>query len=322
MMQEAIQNLPKQFEVELEIAYREEWKPYERFCVVGMGGSALAADLLKTLKPSLDILVHKDYGLPVLKRDQWVDRAVIASSYSGNTEEALSAFQEAQTKGLPLGVISVGGKLLELAKKHDVPYVEIPDTGIQPRSALGFMLMGLLKLVGEEELHEKAQVLSRQLHPEEFKEAGKTLANRLQGKIPVIYSSLLNAPVAYNWKIKLNESAKIPAFTNVFPELNHNEMNGFDVIENTRMLSERFAFIFLKDASDSQKIKKRMDVLQKLYEARGLRVELLELQGYSPLYKIFSSLLLADWTAYFTAHEYGTEPEQVPLVEEFKKLIA
>ncbi|MDO8470847.1 MAG: bifunctional phosphoglucose/phosphomannose isomerase, partial [bacterium] len=321
MIKEAIQNFPKQFEVELEVGNKEEWKQHERFCVVGMGGSHLSADLLKRLRPSLDLIIHEDYGLPELPEGQWEHRLVILSSYSGNTEEVLDAFSKARERDLPVAVLSIGGKLLELARKHDVPYVEIPNTGILPRMATGFMLLALLKLIADEELYEKAKVLARQLKPAELEEEGSALAKRLFGKVPVIYASRKNVSVAYNWKIKFNESSKIPAFINVFPELNHNEMTGFDVAESTRSLSERTAFIFLRDDNDHSQIKKRMDVLRNLYAKRGLQVEEIHFQGSSDLYRVFSSLLLADWTAYYTSQLYGTEPEQVPMVEEFKKLI-
>jgi len=151
---------------------------------------------------------------------------------------------------------------------------------------------------------------------------GKALAYRIKGKVPVVYSSSENAPIAYNWKIKLNETGKIPAFMNVLPELNHNEMNGFDVHPSTRPLSRVFHFLLLKDKNDNEHVQKRMEVLASLYEARKLPVMTLELKGKTVLEKIFSSLLLADWLAYHTATLYKVDPEQVPLVEEFKKLIA
>ncbi|MBI4272789.1 hypothetical protein HY621_02980, partial [Candidatus Uhrbacteria bacterium] len=108
---------------------------------------------------------------------------------------------------------------------------------------------------------------------------------------------------------------------NVLPELNHNEMTGFDVKETSRQLSEKFFFIFLKDHTDHPRIQKRMDILERLYQDRGLPVRVIDLEGVHPFYKIFSCLVLADWTAIYTAEQYGLESEQVPMVEEFKKLV-
>jgi len=98
-------------------------------------------------------------------------------------------------------------------------------------------------------------------------------------------------------------------------------MTGYDVIESTKGLSEKIAFVFLQDSQDDERIRKRMDVVEKQYKERGLQVEVLELEGQGLPERIFSSLVLADWTAWYTAKLYGTEPEQVPMIEEFKKLI-
>jgi glucose/mannose-6-phosphate isomerase len=150
---------------------------------------------------------------------------------------------------------------------------------------------------------------------------GRELASRLNGKVPLIYSSEANYSIAYNWKIKFNETGKIPAFYNVVPELNHNEMNGFDVVDRTRELSANFNFIFLRDSDDYSQIQKRFDVLKKLYTSRGLGVIEVPLSGTNPIEKMVRSLALADWTAVAIAEQYGLESEQVPMVEEFKRLI-
>ena len=105
------------------------------------------------------------------------------------------------------------------------------------------------------------------------------------------------------------------------PELNHNEMTGLDVVDSTRALSQNFYFLFLKDKYDHPQVTKRMEVMEKLYKGRGLKVETIELSGQDHFHKIFSSLLLADWTSYFLAISYGVDSENVPMVEEFKKLI-
>ena len=121
--------------------------------------------------------------------------------------------------------------------------------------------------------------------------------------------------------MKFNEDTKIPAFYNIFPELNHNEMNGFDVVPATKNLSDKFHFIFLRDKNDHPQISKRMKILEKLYQKRKLAVTVLELKGKNIWEKIFSNLILADFTAFYLAKSYDIAPEPVPMVEEFKKLI-
>jgi len=319
-MYEAIKNFNKQFLYEPEIKNQENFVKKSGLVVIGMGGSALAPLLLKTWKPELDIIIHRDYGLPEFLGD-FIDKLVILSSYSGNTEEVVDAFKKAKAENLNMAIISTGGKLLSLAKENNVPYIELPNTGIQPRLALGLSIKAFLKFIGEEDELKKTSALATTLNPSDYENDGKMLAQKIKNHIPVIYSSNNNSSIIYNWKIKLNETGKIPAFHNVFPELNHNEMTGFDIKDSTRELSSKFYFIILKDEKDNPEILKRMTVLEKLFKDRNFQVEEIELMGKDTWHKIFSSLILADWTAYYTALEYGLEPEQVPMVEEFKKLI-
>lgn len=319
-MQEAILNFPKQFGYTPKIENLKKLKKTKNFIVLGMGGSHLAADLIRVYNPALSLHIHSDYGLPAMDAKFLKQNLIIASSYSGNTEEVIEGLELARKQKLPVAVLAVGGKLIELAKKYGLPYVQMPHTGIQPRSALGFSLLGMLALMGEKKALSEARAVSA-LRFTSLQGDGKRLAKRLEGKVPVIYTSRKNMAIAYNWKIKLNETGKIPAFYNIFPELNHNEMTGFDVKPASKKLSEKFYFLFLKDATDHPQNQKRMKVIAKLYKDRGLPVEILELTGKNPWVKIFSSLLLADWTAVSIADMYGLESEQVPMVEEFKKLI-
>ena len=319
-MEEAIKNFPKQFEYEPEIQNGDKIAGFESTVIGGMGGSGLVVGILRALKDDLDVAAHHEYGLPTFLEHDKEKRLFVAISYSGNTEETLDFFDEALKRNLNVSAISTGGKLLEKAEKEGVPYIKLPDTGIQPRMALGFMIRAVLKLLGEENLFEEAGKLSKTLD-ENQKDNGKKLADALAGKIPIIYSSRRNQTLAYNWKIKFNETGKIPSFYNTFPELNHNEMTGFDVKDKTKGLSENTHVIILKDSDDDKRIVKRMEVLKKLYEDRGLSVTALDIDGGTRGEKIFNSLILADWTAYFTAKEYGVEPEEVPMIEEFKKLI-
>jgi|SRR3989344_1484261 len=319
-MRETIAGFNKQFEYEPEIKNPDKLGKYKKFVVCGMGGSNLSPALAKIINPELDIVLHRDYGLP--KPEAYADGTlIIACSYSGGTEEVLDAAEHAIKEKLPLAAIAVGGKLLELAREYSLPYIEMPKTGIQPRSALGYSLCALLKIIGDEKTLRESKKLAHTLEPSDFEDVGKALAQRLHGFVPVIYSSTRNLIIAYNWKTKFNETGKIPAFYNIFPELNHDEMNGFDVRSSTSGLMQNFHFLFLRDGEDSPRIIKRMEVLEKLLLQRQLPVEIIDMKGSSVLYKIFSVLILADWTTYYTAEGYGVEPEQVPMVEEFKRLI-
>lgn len=321
-MYKVIKNFSSQFAYEPVVENSGRLGKYKKFVVVGMGGSNLTTGLLQLWKPELAMVIHLDYGLPMLSAEIWKETLVIASSYSGNTEEPLDGFKVAGEKGLARAAISVGGKLLEEAKKEGVPYIQLPDTGIQPRSAAGFSFLALLTIMGEKESLEEARSLHLSLHPEDYEDAGQEFAEKLKGFIPLIYASSRNEALAHNWKVRFNETAKIPAFYNIFPELNHNEMTGFDIQNSTQLLSQNFLVIILKDKEDHPRIQKRMEMTAELYKQRGLPVEFLEISGKSKLLKIFSSLILADWVAYYMAEQYGVEAEEVPMVEEFKKMMA
>lgn len=321
MFDDAIESFPKQFEYEPEVVNLSELKKFSSFVVVGMGGSCLAAKVLKSVNPFLNIAIHSDYGLPVVYKKILENTLIVLSSYSGNTAEVLDAYDIAKASGLNLAVITVGGKLLEKAKIDNAPYIQMPDTGIQPRFALGFSARALLKIMGEENMLREVGELSESLKPEDLKEPARDLAERLFGFTPVIYSSSRNFSLVYNWKIIFNETVKIPAFCNIFPELNHNELEGFDVAENTKQLSENFYFLILKEAEDDMRIKKRMDVLTELYKDKKLKIETLELRGQNIFHKFFTSILLAERTAYYLAEKYAVDPEKTMMIEKFKKLI-
>lgn len=322
MIVDDIKNYGRQFEYEPMVQNAGKLKKYKKFVVCGMGGSHLAADILKAWHPELDVVIWPSYGLPPLRDQDLKERLIIASSYSGNTEETIDAFNAARTKKFPLAVLAARGKLIALAEKHKIPYVQIADFHQQPRMATGLGLMGLLALMGERTWLGEAKQLKNMLSPGREEHRGKDLAKRLHGNIPMVYASFRNAALAHNWKIKLNETGKIPAFDNAVPELNHNEMTGFDAKGPTLSLSRNFHFVFLKDGSDDRRIMKRMSAMEKLFKDRGFPSEVVLLQGKTELQKIFHALLLGDWVAYHTARLYGVDAEPVPMVEEFKKMIS
>jgi len=320
-MKNAINECAKQFAYEPEIQNVDAFKPAENIVVNGMGGSHLAADIIGMVQPVRDFHVVSDYGMSVFSEERMRDHLFIASSYSGNTEEAISFAHSVHEHRLNLAIIAVKGELIDFAIQNHIAYVQLPDTGIQPRSALGFSLLGLARLINDEVLLKDIHHLGDVLNPSAWEKQGTELAGVLKDSVPVIYASSRNRTIAYNWKIKCNETGKIPAFYNVFPELNHNEMNGFDVQTSNRHLSEQFHFLFITDDTGDSRIEKRMHITKKLYTDRKLAVTEVPLEGQAHLERTFNSLLLADWTALAIAEQYGTESEEVPMVEEFKKLI-
>ena len=302
------------------------------FIVCGMGGSNLAAGIIKSWKPKSDIIIHRDYGLPEMEEVELKNRLIILSSYSGTTEETISAFTEAQSRGLSALVITTGGRLLELAQESKTPYIQMPKTVGNPRFAIGYSIKATLKAMGEESIIDDVSHWAESF-TDGCEQAGKELADKLQDKMPLIYSSGNNAGLARYWKISFNETAKLPAFYNFLPELNHNEMVGFSsnpALEKDDKETfgqwpvlfkggDKFAFVFLNDPDDEPRIQKRMVATQRVFEDRGFTVLNVDLTGPSLWHKSFAGILTAMWTSYFFAEYYGVDPEDISMIEEFKK---
>lgn len=320
-MRQAILDFPKQFLFKPKIEQPRKARRYRRFVVAGMGGSALPGMLLAQECPDMPITIHRNYGLPHIGDKELKKTLVVAVSYSGNTEETLDVFQTALDRSIDVCAISTGGKLLSLAHERGVPYIQLPDTKIPPRAAIGFMTVALAAMLKRKDILKLLHQLASTLRADEYEETGKNLTERFLHKIPVIYASERNAALSYIWKITFNETSKIPAFCNVLPELNHNEMTGFDTKINSAGLADHFSFILLKDTEDHPKIQRRMEILAQMLRDRDLRVEEIPLEGVSRPFRIFSSVITAEWTAYHLALLYHTNPEAIPMVEEFKKMM-
>ena len=236
-MRKVIMNFPNQFADGLAAAKDVRLiGDFNQLIFCGMGGSALPAEILKILrnfyKWPLAIKIHKSYDLPARISPKAL---VFAISYSGNTEETISSYEEAKKRNLPVIGIATGGKLIELCEKDKAPLVKIPDTGIQPRSALGYLFSAVIKVISNskiiKDLDKEILLLNKNLKPKILENQGKKLAQKIKGRIPIIYASDKYKALAQIWKINFNENSKSPAFWNSFPELNHNEMVGFEKSE-------------------------------------------------------------------------------------------
>jgi len=314
-MDKNIAAFPKQFNLEPVIKNADKLEKRARFVVGGMGGSHLAADFLKAEDPSLDIIIHSDYGLPVMP-EGGKDSLYIAVSHSGNTEETLDFVEQALKKGVSLATVSTGGKLLEFAKANDLPHIVIPDGGLEPRMATGYMMNALLALMDKGYKLSDLRAAAKAVDSGVSEKTSKGAASFLAGGLPLIYASARNGTAAKFMKIVMNETGKTAAFWNVFSELNHNEMMSF-----TRA-AQYFRLTYITDDEDDRRIMKRMDVMQSLVEKRGAKVMRLAIEGRSRFEKLINAMVIAHWTAYHTAKSAGLDPASTALVEEFKGLIA
>jgi len=329
-MREKIFDFPKQFRVGINLAEKAKKINFKKLpskiLICGMGGSALPGELLSFFDKKLSILkvpifLHRDYLLP---KNLPKDTLVVTISYSGNTEETLDAFFEAKRRKLKIFSIASGGKLEELSKKFKASFVRIPG-GIQPRLALGYQfsaLVSLLELHGflKQKITDEILELEKKLLPALLEKKGKILAKKVFKKIPLIYSSSQNEVLAKIWKIKFNENSKVPAFFNVFPELNHNEMTGIGECTK-KILWKNFFLILICAKDDHPRVQKRMRVLNKIFNQKGIKSSWTFLEGKDIFKETFENILLGDFTSYFLAILNKVDPTPVNLVEKFKRLI-
>lgn len=269
-------------------------------------------------------MIVRNYELPLQ-----VDKKalIFISSYSGNTEEPLSVYQEARKRKLVIVGFCSGGRLEKLCLKDKVPLVRYKK-GIPARYSLGFSFSSMIAILTNagliknrtKEILDSAEYLKKINLDQELR--GKELAKKLINKIPLIYASERHKALVYNWKIKFNENSKVMAFYNVFPELNHNELSGFTFWNRNQKLfkwKELFYILILKSSDDHSRILKRINLTTEIIRERGGKIIILSLRGKNFLEKTFSNILLSDWTSYYLALAYGTDPTPVRIIEELKR---
>lgn len=299
--------------------------------VTGMGGSALAALLAKVLLASrltIPFEVIRGYELP-----KHVNRhtLVIASSYSGNTEETLSALEEAEHRESQLGIITSGGQLVDIATTYNIAHVVLPS-GAQPRMTTLSSLRALFSLlvtfgVLAKDMYEELEALSGWLGRESAKwnpdvpledNYAKQLAHEAVGKTPVFYGGALTAPLAYKWKISWNETAKNLAFWNEYPEFNHNEFMGW----TSHPVEKPFAVFDLVSSFEHPRILKRFEISDRLLSGKRPKAYTIKLQGETPMAQLLWGAILADFASTYTAILNSVDPTPVELIEKLKKELA
>jgi glucose/mannose-6-phosphate isomerase len=318
-MNQFLKEFPDQLEKGLEIARDVRVNgDFYNVVVSGMGGSALPGNLLNDyLGTKMQIMVNKGYTLP---QDIKSDTLVLISSYSGNTEESLSVFEEARKRGLKIIGFCSGGKLEEMCMSEGVPFVRYPDEreGFQPRLALGYAFASMCKVLHNcgviNDESENIKRCAESLRNLNLELEAREMAKRLVGRIPVIYTSEEFRSLGYILKIKFNENSKVMSFCNVLPELNHNEINAYVNFKK----QGKFHFIILKAEEDHPRVRKRADITGNLIKNRGGELTVIELKKDDLLTKMLSVLYLFDWTSYYLALKYKTNPTPVDMVEELK----
>lgn len=327
-----IANLPDQ----LEEAYKRGlsldlpgWQNIQRVLVAGMGGSAIGADLLAAYASplsSIPLVVQRNYYLPAWANGR--DTLVIASSHSGNTEETLAAFDQAQKGNCHILALCTGGKLAEKARQSNVPLWTFEHPG-QPRAAVGYsfgLLLALMRRLGV--LPDPANDLQTAISAMRKQQAAlqadvqvvhnpaKRLAGQLIGRWVMVFGSDCLEPVARRWKTQINELAKAWAQCEALPEADHNALAG--LVQPQGSLPTAMA-LFLRAPTYYPRNLLRAEHTRQAYMLEGLNTDFVDAQGETALANMWTALHLGDYTAYYLAMLYEIDPTPVMALEGFKK---
>jgi glucose/mannose-6-phosphate isomerase len=300
--------------------------------LAGLGGSATGGDLARALlrdRAAVPFEVVRDYRLPA-----WVDgdAAVLASSYSGNTEETLAAFDEARARGASLIVVTSGGELAARAEAAGCPLFRLPG-GLPPRAAIGHSLPPVLLaaavlagLDAEEHARDLAGAAAR------LEERGRgwdeprpgnparELAARLARTIPVFYAGTgFYEPAAVRWRAQLAENAKMLSFHHLLPEMDHNEIVGWQ--ENPSILRQCRA-VFLTGGREHPRVARRVDITADILRPVAGGVEIVRSPGGAPAEDLLGLVLLGDWVSLHAAAEHGVAPVPVDRIAVLKGALA
>ncbi|MBO8159008.1 MAG: bifunctional phosphoglucose/phosphomannose isomerase [Thermosyntropha sp.] len=330
-MMEYLYGLPNQFVecLKAEFTFMGNYKKrYKNIVVSGLGGSAIGGDILRSYaenKGNIPVIVNRSYEIP-----NFVDEKTLffAVSYSGNTEETLSAYEKAKNKRADIICITSGGKLSLMAESDGYGVVKVPS-GLVPRAAIGYLFCPMALILSElgifpnlkSEIEETVQVLSELR--EEIKpdivfpdNPARRLAESLMDSIPVIWGSIGGTETAaLRFKAQINENAKSPAYYNVFPELNHNEVVGFAVPED---ILSRVVIVIFEDKYDNPRIKKRIDITEDIVKNRVKNLLRIESRGESFLARLFSLIYLGDYASVYLAGRYSINPTPVGVIDYLK----
>jgi glucose/mannose-6-phosphate isomerase len=325
MMDNLIANFTKQMGKALEIGKMMKLSPRHReirnVVVAGLGGSGIGGNLVAELiskKMKLPFMVCKDYFLP-----HFVDEhtLLIASSYSGNTEETLHAMEEGMKRNSKIVCVSSGGSMIELAKKAGLDYITIP-AGMPPRACLAYSFIQQLFILSYYNLIDEGFVIGIEeaiahLDAEEKRiiKQAQSIARKINKKMIVIYSAANIEAVALRWRQQLNENSKVLCWHHVIPEMNHNELVGW-------RSSGKFAVLLLRNDTDYSRIQQRMNIAKNIISQYTPHIIEVYSKGESFIEKSLYLIHLGDWVSYYLADRKKVDPVEVNVIEYLKTELA
>ncbi len=331
-MYDLIKNFPQQVEEAVAIGnatqIRINTRGIQQIVLCGMGGSAIGGDLLRSYvldELPVPFLINRSYTLPAFVGNRTL---AIISSYSGTTEEALACYSEAIKRGSAILTISSGGTVEQRARRHRHIHIKVPG-GPSPRAALGYsffpLLIALTKLKfispKASEIKETIALLKRKANeysnPELATNTALLLAKQLHRRIGVVYSAAerLDA-VNTRWRGQIAENAKSLMWGHVVPEMNHNELVGWNVLREQMREMQVF---FLRDTEDHRRVAKRLDITKELLSQYTPHIAEVWSEGKSRLARIFSLVHLGDWVSFYLAMLNGQNPMPVQAIDYLKQ---
>ena len=329
-----VREIPRQLALARRVAAAVDLPATHRdvdtICVLAMGGSAIGAELVAGIagdRLRVPLVIHRDYGLPAWASNRTL---VIAASQSGETVETVSGATEARSRGLPLVVITTGGKLGAAATRDGTPYLRYEWPG-QPRAAIGFgigLVHELLSRAGlladPDPLGPAVETLEGLLERnapsvETDASPAKQLAWSIFGRIPITYGAGPMAGVARRWKTQMNENAKAWAAFEPMPEANHNAIEGS---LNPRELSDALYVVEVRDPNEAPDIAARYAVVNELLGERATNRSVVWEEGPSPLARVLSAVAFGDLVSVYLAILYQTDPTPVTLLSMLKQRLA
>lgn len=280
---------------------------------LGIGGSGISGMIIKALlRDKVHFNIVNSYDLP---QNIPQGSLIIACSYSGNTEETLSTYKSAVRTHKNIFSISSGGRLEEMAKLNRRQHMLIPK-GIQPRNSIPYQVFPVLRILSEagiiESVEQDVRHMLEAINMQALASMAAELSIKLRDKIPIVYASDKYYAMAYRWRCEFNENAKVLALTHELPEMCHNEILGYTLLKG------RYYCIMLRFDDDHRRVQKRMDLLKNIMKRGGVEVTEIALKGRL-LSKVFTAILIGDYTSFYLGIGYKIDPSQVRIIEKLKK---
>jgi len=327
MMNELIQKFPAQLKEAIEIGskaqIRMHTKSINKVYVAGLGGSGIGANFVSEFvreESEVPYLIGKGYTVPAYVNENTL---AICSSYSGNTEETVQAYEHMRTTGAKLVVISSGGKLIEMAKEHGVDYIQLPGGWPSPRACLGYSMiqqlfvLQKLNLISDSSLvNIRSSIDLIKYDLDQIQTIAKSVAEQIHDKIPIIYTSDRMESVAIRLRQQINENAKMLCWHHVIPEMNHNELVGWT------SKNDNLAVIYLRNRDDLKRNQVRMDINKNIISDYTQTIIEIYSKGNTLIEKAIYFVHLGDWISWYLSELRGVDSMEIKVIDYLKSELA